>query len=142
MERNRHSSSCATAFSGASTMDSGPTSFPEMEAEDPYLPNLWICDVKLTDDQELVMEHLIAHLNHPRVVSLQATANAIYALMALQTVSENYKSSDTSACPLSSSSIQLTPSCQSDERVLVHLLRRRKERTPLASDVNESKDIK
>ncbi|KAK3955807.1 hypothetical protein QBC32DRAFT_376405 [Pseudoneurospora amorphoporcata] len=107
MERNRHSSSRTTAFSGASTTDSAPTSFPEMEAEDPYLPNLWICDVNLTDDQELVMEHLIAHLNHPRVVALQATANAIYTLMTLQTVPKNYTSSDTWAHPLSSSSIQL-----------------------------------
>ncbi|KAJ4413626.1 hypothetical protein N0V85_003486 [Neurospora sp. IMI 360204] len=88
-------------------MNSDLMSLTALEGEDPYLPNIWICDVNLTDDQELVMEHLIAHLNHPRVVSLQATANAIHALMPLKTVPENYMSSDTTARPLSSSSTQL-----------------------------------
>ncbi|KAH7630500.1 hypothetical protein B0T09DRAFT_283926, partial [Sordaria sp. MPI-SDFR-AT-0083] len=107
MERNRHSSSGTTAFSGASTMESDPTSFPEMEGEYPCLPNLWICGVDLTDDQELIMEHLIEHLNHPRILSSEATADAVYSLMPLKTVPEGNGPSDTLARPLSSNSMEL-----------------------------------
>ncbi|EAA27810.1 hypothetical protein GE21DRAFT_6032 [Neurospora crassa] len=104
---NRHSSSGATIISNKSAIDSDPMSFAALEEEDPYLPNLWIRDVNLTDDQELVMEHLIAHLNHPRVVSLQATANALNALMPWKTVPEHHMSFDTTTRSLSSSGMQL-----------------------------------
>lgn len=53
------------------------------------------------------MEHLIAHLNHPRVVSLQATANALHALMPWKAVPENHMSFDTTTRSLSFSSVQL-----------------------------------
>ena len=52
------------------------------------------------------MEHLIAHLNHPRVVSLQATADAIYGLMPLKTVPEGNEPSDVIVSPLSSNSME------------------------------------
>ncbi|EGO59320.1 hypothetical protein NEUTE1DRAFT_99495 [Neurospora tetrasperma FGSC 2508] len=104
----RQSSSDATVISNDSAINSDRMSFASLEEEDPYLPNLWICDVNLTDDQELAMEHLIAHLNHPRVVSLQATANALNELMPWKAVPENYMSSDTTTHSLSSiSSMQL-----------------------------------
>lgn len=94
MERNRHSLGSATS------------NCPDLEGEDPYLPNLWICGVNLTDDQELVMEYLIAHLNHPRVVSVQAAADAIHKLMPLKSVPENNKPSDATARPPPSASMQ------------------------------------
>ncbi|KAK3502908.1 hypothetical protein B0T13DRAFT_446192 [Neurospora crassa] len=53
------------------------------------------------------MEHLIAYLNHPRVMSLPATANALNALMPWKTVPENSMSFDTTTRSLSSSSMQL-----------------------------------
>lgn len=91
----RQSSSDATVIWNDSAINSDRMSFAALQEEDPYLSNLWICDVNLTDDQELFMEHLIAHLNHPRVVSLQATANALNALMPWKAVPENHMSFDT-----------------------------------------------
>lgn len=87
MERKRHSSSSETS------------SGPDLEGEDPYLPNLWIRGANLTNDQELVMEYLIAHLNHPRVVSVQAAADDLHKLMPLKNVPENNKPSDATARP-------------------------------------------
>ncbi|KAK3400273.1 hypothetical protein B0T20DRAFT_496677 [Sordaria brevicollis] len=94
MEANRHSSGGATSLC------------PELEGEDPYLPNLWICGANLTDDQELVMEYLIAHLNHPRVVSVQAAADAIHKLLPVKNIPENNKSSNATTRPSASTGMQ------------------------------------
>ena len=93
-EPDKRSSSGATAISGGSTIDAGLASFPDLRGEDPYIPNLWIYWVDFTDEQGLVMEHLVAHLNHPRVVSVEATANAIYGMLPLKTVPVTNVASD------------------------------------------------